>query len=89
MEDDMEPTNRPYVDPATEPGDAGTEPWADDAAGSEAGDRSKREPEVKPGMSDTPSVEDEAIDGSPADQFLSDEGAISARNEGADQSPSE
>jgi hypothetical protein len=27
----MEPPNRPYVDPATEPGDAGTEPWADGA----------------------------------------------------------
>jgi hypothetical protein len=38
MEDPMEPTNRPYVDPATEPGDADTEPWADDRVDDKAGD---------------------------------------------------
>ena len=26
----MEPYNRPYVDPETEPGDKGTEEWADE-----------------------------------------------------------
>ena len=34
----MEPTNRPCGDPATEPGDAGTELWADDRADAATGD---------------------------------------------------
>jgi hypothetical protein len=85
MEDVMEPTNRPYVDPDTQPGDAGTEPWADDPA-AEAGDRSKPAPDTKPAA---PSVEDQAVEGSPADQFLTDENAVSARNEEAGHSPSE
>jgi hypothetical protein len=89
MEDEMEPTNRPYVDPATEPGDAGTEPWAEDPAGSATGDRPTRAPETKPGRSDTPSGEDEAIEGSPADHFLTGEGAISARDEEGGQAAGE
>jgi hypothetical protein len=82
MEDLMEPTNRPYVDPDTEPGDAGTEPWADDPADSEAADRSKRRPAAEPVV---PSAEGAASEGSPADQFLTEDDAISARNEDPDQ----
>jgi hypothetical protein len=40
----MEPTNRPYVDPATEPGDAGTEPWAGDSADAATGTRRSVDP---------------------------------------------
>jgi hypothetical protein len=82
MEDLMEPTNRPYVDPDTEPGDAGTEPWADDRADAESGDPTKRRPVADPGA---PSEEGAAIEGSPADQFLTDDDAVSARNEDPDQ----
>ncbi len=78
----MEPANRPYVDPVTEPGDAGTEPWADDRADSKAGDRTKRGPLADPAA---PSEERDAIDGSPADQFLTDDDAVSARKEDPDQ----
>ena len=78
----MEPTNRPYVDPATEPGDAGTEPWADDGAVDATGDPTKRPPITNPVA---PSEEDAAIEGSPADHFLTDDEAISARNEDFDQ----
>jgi hypothetical protein len=85
MEDSMEPTNRPYVDPVTEPGDAGTEPWADDPADSKAGDPPKRRSVADPVA---PSVQGAAIDGSPADEFLTEEDAVSARNEDADQPPS-
>ena len=74
----MEPTNRPYVDPATEPGDAGTEPWADDRVDPEAEDGPKPRPLTDPLA---PSEDDAAIEGSPADQFLTDEDAVSARNE--------
>jgi hypothetical protein len=70
----MEPTNRPYVDPATEPGDAGTEPWAD----APTADPSKRPPIADPVA---PSDEGAAIEGSPADQFVTEDDAISARNE--------
>jgi hypothetical protein len=75
----MEPTNRPYVDPATEPGDAGTEPWADADAGAE--DPTKRRPAADPVA---PSEEGAASEGSPADQFLTDDDAVSARNEDPD-----
>lgn len=54
----MESTNRPYVDPVTEPGDAGTEPWADDRADPEAGDPTKRRPLADPVV---PSEEGAAI----------------------------
>jgi hypothetical protein len=78
----MEPTNRPYVDPATEPGDAGTEPWTDDGAGAQAEDPTKRRSAPDPVA---PSEEGAAIKGSPADQFLTDDDAVSARNEERDQ----
>jgi hypothetical protein len=77
----MDHTNRPYVDPATEPGDAGTEPWADDPADSEAADRSKRRPAAGPVV---PSEEGAATEGSPADQFLTED-VVTARNEDPDQ----
>lgn len=79
----MESTNRPYVDPITEPGDAGTEPWADDHPDSEAEDRRKPRPAADPVA---PSEEGAAIDGSPADQFLTED-AVSARNKEPDQAP--
>jgi hypothetical protein len=76
----MEPTNRPYVDAAMEPGDAGTEPWADDPADSDAGNPAKRgtlaDPVAQP-------VEGAAIEGSPADTFLTGD-AVDAMNEDAD-----
>jgi hypothetical protein len=75
----MEPTNRPYIDPATEPGDAGTEPWAD--AYAQAEDPTKRRPAPDPVA---PSEEGAASEGSPADQFLTDDDAVSARNEDPD-----
>jgi hypothetical protein len=78
----METTNRPYIDPTTEPGDAGTEPWADDGGTAAAGDPTKRRPAED---SVAPSEEGAAIEGSPADQFLTDDQAVSARNEDADQ----
>jgi hypothetical protein len=81
MEDAMEPTNRPYVDPDTEPGDAGTEPWADDRADSEAGDRTKRRPLADPVAQ---SEEGAAIEGSPADEFMTGD-AVSAQKEDPDQ----
>lgn len=79
----MEPTNRPYVDPSTEPGDAGTEPWADADAGAnaQADDPTKRRPAADPVA---PSEEGAASEGSPADQFLTDDDAVSARNEDPD-----
>ncbi len=78
----MEPTNRPYVDPATEPGDAGTEPWADDSGTPATGHPTKRRPVADPVA---PSEESAAVEGSPADQFLTDDEAVSARNKDADQ----
>lgn len=78
----MESSNRPYVDPVTEPGDAGTEPWADDRADSEADDHTRRRPPADPVV---PPEEGAAIDGSPADQFLTEDNAVSARNDDPDQ----
>lgn len=78
----MEPTNRPYVDPDTEPGDAGTEPWADDVADAKSDDPTRRRPVANP---DAPSEEGAAIEGSPADQFLTDDDAVSARNDDPEQ----
>jgi hypothetical protein len=74
----VEPTNRPYVDPATEPGDAGTEPWADDAADAATADPTKRRPVADPVA---PSDQGAASEGSPADQFLTEDDPVSARNE--------
>ena len=77
----MEPTNRPYVDPDTEPGDAGTEPWADDPPDSKAGDERTRRPSASPAA---PAEEGGAIAGSPADHFLTDDVA-SAQDEDSDK----
>jgi hypothetical protein len=81
MEDPMEPANRPYIDPSTEPGDAGTEPWANEPSDSQAEDQTKRGPLVDPAAA----AEDAAIDGSPADQFLTEEDAVSAPTEDPDK----
>jgi hypothetical protein len=80
----MEPKNRPYVDPATEPGDAGTEPWADDLEAPKAEVPSKR-PVADPAA---PAAEDAAIEGSPADHFLTED-AVSARNEDPEEPASD
>jgi hypothetical protein len=77
----MEPTNRPYVDPHTEPGDAGTEPWADDRPDAKAGEGRTRRPSAGPAA---PAEEGGAIDGSPADHFLTDD-VVSAENEDPDR----
>jgi hypothetical protein len=72
----MEPENRPYVDSDTEPGDAGTEEWADtlpEAAGS-AGSGPLADP---PGTADADGI----VDGSPADEFVNDPNAIGARKD--------
>jgi hypothetical protein len=70
----MEPENRPYVDSDTEPGDAGTEDWAETLPGS--GDPAKRATPADP----IESADDGIIDGSPADAFINDPGAIEARS---------
>lgn len=77
----MEPTSRPYVDPATEPGDAGTESWADDGTDAATGDPTKPRRVADPVA---PSEEVAAIEGSPADQFLTDHDAVGARSEDSD-----
>ena len=75
----MEPDNRPYVDPHAEPGDAGTENWADTPRG--ADDSVGRQPGPEPlGTADDQGV----VEGSPADSFINDPEAIGARNDEAD-----
>jgi hypothetical protein len=72
----LEPENRPYVDSDTEPGDAGTEEWADTLPAS--GDPVARGPLADPvGTTDVDGV----VDGSPADEFINDPDAIGARND--------
>jgi hypothetical protein len=72
----MEPENRPYVDPNTEPGDAGTEEWADKLP--ESADAEERgtlaDPAATPG-------DDGVVGGSPADEFINDPEAIDAHND--------
>ncbi len=70
----MEPDNRPYVDASTEPGDAGTEEWADKLPDSE---HPTRGPLAAPSGTD----EDDIVEGSPADEFAHDPDAIAARND--------
>jgi hypothetical protein len=70
----MEPENRPYVDSDTEPGDAGTEDWADTPADA---DRSGKGPLAHPPGAADP---DGIVDGSPADEFVNDPDAIDKRN---------
>jgi hypothetical protein len=77
----MEPENRPYVDADTEPGDSGTEEWADSPKGSE--DPSRRGSLADP---EGPTDDDGAIEGSPADAFINDPEAIGARD-GEDDRP--
>lgn len=77
----MEPKNRPYVDPATEPGDAGTEPWADD----EDNDKDADPTTTRSTTDQVAAPEDGgAVKGSPADQFLTED-AVSALNEDPNQ----
>ncbi|MDP9483528.1 MAG: hypothetical protein M3P84_09935 [Chloroflexota bacterium] len=72
----MEPENRPYVDSGTEPGDAGTEEWAEKLPG--AKDSVGRGPLADPpGAADADGI----VDGSPADEFVNDPDAIAARND--------
>ena len=70
----MEPENRPYIDADTEPGDSGTEHWADATRGSDdpTGHGSLAEP--------AGTTDDGAIKGSPADAFINDPDAIGARD---------
>jgi hypothetical protein len=72
----MEPWNRPYVAPDTEPGDAGTEQWADEVPDPEVEGSTKHGPLAE---APAPTGEGGALEGSPADE-LQDEDAISARN---------
>ena len=75
----MESEKFPYVDPETEPGDAGTEDWADKKPGS--GDPTGREPAADPVETDDEGV----VEGSPADEFINDPDAIH-RDEDGDES---
>ena len=69
----MEPENRPYVDSDTEPGDAGTEEWADTPP--EPNKRGQGPLAQPPGLADADGI----VDGSPADEFVNDPGAIDKR----------
>lgn len=72
----MEPENRPYVNAGTEPGDAGTEEWADTTPGS--ADAAGRGPLAAP----TSTTDDEGVvDGSPADTFINDADTVSAQKD--------
>jgi hypothetical protein len=70
--------DRPYVDPDTTPGDAGTEEWADKTSGS--GGEVGRGPLAEPTEETTD--KDGVVEGSPADEFINDADAIGARDEG-------
>jgi hypothetical protein len=75
----MEPENRPYVDADTKPGDGGTGAWADTAPG--AGDQGDGRPQADPvGITD-----DGVVEGSPADEIISDAEAIGARHDEGDR----
>jgi hypothetical protein len=66
----MEPGNRPYIDPDTTPGDAGTEEWADNPA---TPDPKGHTPVAPTGGG---AIDDGIIDGSPADEFVEGHTAI-------------
>ena len=70
----MEPENRPYVDPDTEPGDAGTEEWAEKRP--ESGKRVGHGPQANP----EETTADGVVEGSPADEFINDPDAIGAND---------
>lgn len=72
----MEPDNRRYVDPDMDPGDKGTEPWADDSDDGDAGTRGP----LAEGRAKTDA--EGAIIGSPADIFDNGD-AIAARDDEA------
>ena len=72
----MEPENRPYVDPDTRPGDTGTEEWSDRTPG--ADDPDEAGPLADPIGKTTA---DDVIEGSPADEFITDPNAIEARRD--------
>lgn len=76
----MEPENRPYVDSKTEPGDAGTEEWADTLPGS--ADLVGRGTQAAPIAT---TDDDGVVDGSPADEFINDPDVIAARNDEDDR----
>lgn len=76
----MESENRPYVDPETEPGDSGTEDWADKNSGS--GDPAGAEPKAEAIETD----DDGVVEGSPAKEFINDPDAIGARDDEGDAS---
>ena len=79
----MEPENRPYVDSKTEPGDAGTEEWADTPTGS--ADPAGRGPQAAPVVA---TDGDGVVEGSPADEFINDPEVVRSRNdESATQPP--
>jgi hypothetical protein len=67
----MEPENRPYVDPDTQPGDAGTEEWTDRTPGAD-------DPDAAGPLADPigKTTAEDVIEGSPADEFISDPNAI-------------
>lgn len=71
----MEPENRSYVDADTGPGDAGTEKWADTGGGH--GEPAGREPLADPAAT----TDNGVVKGSPADAFIDDPEAITARND--------
>ena len=77
----MEPDNRPYVAPDTKPGDAGTEEWADELP--------KPDAPVQQGPLANPAAradKDGIVDDSPADTFVNDPDAVTARNDEGDAS---
>jgi hypothetical protein len=80
----MGSTYRPNIDPSTKRGDVGIESCADDRPDTE--DRAKRRPVADPLA---PREEGAPIEGPLADQFLTDEDAVSARNEGPGQQASD
>lgn len=71
----MEPENRPYVDASTEPGDAGTQAWADTPGGH--GDSIDGGPQADP----TATTDGGVVVGSPADEFIDDPAVIAVRND--------
>jgi hypothetical protein len=76
----MEPENRPYIDPATSPGDAGTEAWSDTPPSEEA-------PPVGPLAEPNASTGDGVVVGSPAAVFIEDSNAIEARQDADEGTP--
>jgi hypothetical protein len=70
----MEPGNRPYVDPSTAPGDAGTEEWSETQPGAEDGEK------LRHARKQAVDAKDGVVEGSPAEEFIHDPDAIADRN---------